>query len=143
LLYCGGKDPQLLFLPERLFPPLVLWTGSYGESKARTMTEIFSPERCETMAQVRAGVDQVDRELVALLARRFGYMNAAARIKPDRGAVRDDDRKRQVIENVRGHARAAGLPEAVIADVWDALIEGSIAYELGRFDALRADAPAR
>jgi len=107
------------------------------------MMEIFSPERCGTMAEVRAGVDHTDRELVALLARRFGYMDAAARIKPDRGAVRDDDRKAQVIDNVRSHARAAGIPEVVIAAVWEALVEGSIAYELDRFDALRVEASAR
>ena len=107
------------------------------------MTEILSPERCETMAQVRAGVDQIDRELTALLARRFGYMDAAARVKADRSIVRDDVRKAQVINNVRGHARAAGIPESVVANVWEALVEGSIAYELDRFDALRAEASAR
>ena len=143
MLYCDGKDLELLFLCGRLFRPSALWTGWDGKSNACAMTEIFSPERCQTMAEVRAGVDQVDRDLVALLVRRFGYMDAAARIKPDRGAVRDEARKTQVIDNVRGHARMAGLPETVIADVWDALIEGSIAYELGRFDALRADASAR
>ena len=107
------------------------------------MTNILSPEQCETMLEVRAGVDQVDRELVALLARRFGYMDAAARIKPDRGTVRDEARKAQVIDNVRGHARAAGIPEAVIAAVWETLVEGSIAYELERFDSLRSEVAAR
>ncbi|MGB3712122.1 MAG: chorismate mutase, partial [Erythrobacter sp.] len=48
------------------------------------------PDDCKTMAEVREGVDATDRELVALLARRFGYMRAAARIKPDREAVRDE-----------------------------------------------------
>ena len=38
------------------------------------------PEDCQTMLDVRAGVDQTDRELVALLERRFGYMRAAARM---------------------------------------------------------------
>ena len=47
------------------------------------------PEDCQTMTDVRAGVDALDRELVALLATRFGYMRAAARIKPSRDAVRD------------------------------------------------------
>ena len=107
------------------------------------MMEILSPEQCKTMLEVRAGVDQTDRELVALLARRFGYMDAAARIKPDRGTVRDEVRKAQVIDNVRGAARAEGIPDTVIADVWEALVEGSIAYELERFDALRAEASAR
>jgi len=107
------------------------------------MIDIPFPEQCQTMAEVRAGVDQTDRELVALLARRFGYMDAAARIKPDRDAVRDDVRKAQVIDNVRRHARAAGIPEAVIAAIWEALVEGSIAYEFDRFDALRVEASAR
>ena len=45
------------------------------------------------MTQVRAGVDRLDREIVALLAERFRYMEAAARIKPDRNEVRDEARK--------------------------------------------------
>jgi isochorismate pyruvate lyase len=63
------------------------------------MAEILPPDACRTMTDVRAGVDQVDRELIALLARRFGYLDAAARIKPSRDRVRDEDRKRQVIDN--------------------------------------------
>jgi isochorismate pyruvate lyase len=101
------------------------------------MTNILPPEQCATMVEVRAGVDQTDRELVALLARRFGYMDAAARIKPDRGAVRDEQRKAEVIDNVRRHAAAAGVPEDLAAAIWETLIEGSIDYELERFDALR------
>ena len=90
---------------------------------------------CLTMTDVRAGVDDLDRELVALLVQRFAYMDAAARIKPDRGHVRDEARKRQVIANAVAQANAAGLPDAVIADLWDRLVEASIAYELAAFDA--------
>jgi len=94
---------------------------------------LTGPE-CSTMAEVREGVDQVDRELVALLRRRFDYMDAAARIKPERGHVRDEGRKAQVIANARAAAAAAGLPAAEIAALWDALVEASIAYELTAFD---------
>jgi len=90
--------------------------------------------RCTTMAEVRAGVDQVDRELIALLRRRFDYMDAAARIKPERGHVRDEGRKAQVIANARAGAAAAGMPADAIAAIWDALVEASIAYELEAFD---------
>ena len=54
------------------------------------------PEDCETMAEVRLGVDTLDRELMRLIAVRFGYMRAAARIKPERGHVRDEARKADV-----------------------------------------------
>ncbi|MBR0552619.1 chorismate mutase [Stakelama marina] len=98
------------------------------------MTTILAPEDCTTMAEVRAGVDDVDRQIVALLTRRFGYMNAAARIKPQRDQVRDEARKAAVIANARAHARDAGIPESVIGDVWETLVEGSIAYEFVKFD---------
>lgn len=95
---------------------------------------ILSGPDCSTMTEVRAGVDQVDRELVALLARRFAYMDAAARIKPTRGAVRDEVRKAQVIANVRAAAGKAGVPDALVRDMWDMLVEASIAYEFEAFD---------
>ena len=87
------------------------------------------------MAQVRAGVAARDRELVALIARRFRYMDAAARIKASRGEVRDEARKAEVIANARTAAEAQGAPADVIASLWERLVEASIAYELARFDA--------
>lgn len=98
---------------------------------------IISGPDCTTMAQVRAGVDQVDREMVALLARRFGYMDAAARIKPERGHVRDEARKAAVIANVRALAERASLPADAVAQLWDRLVEISIAYEFEAFDRAR------
>ena len=99
------------------------------------MIETCSPDDCATMAEVRAGVDAVDRAIGALLARRFGYMRAAARIKPTRDAVRDEARKRQVIDAATSDARAHGYPEAAAAGLWEVLVEASIAYEFERFDA--------
>lgn len=98
------------------------------------MTLILDPDACSNMVEVRAGVDDVDRRLMALLERRFGYMRAAARIKPERGHVRDEGRKAQVIANARADAEARGLPGDAIADLWDGLVETSIAYEYTAFD---------
>ncbi len=96
-----------------------------------------APEDCTSMAEVRAGVDALDRNLMKLLVRRFGYMRAAARIKPSRDAVRDEARKREVIDNAIARARAAQLPEAAIANIWDRLVETSITYELEEYDRTR------
>lgn len=98
----------------------------------------LSPENCTTMAEVRAGVDALDRELVALLATRFGYMRAAARIKPTRDAVRDEERKARVIAAAVAEAEARGIPGNVVADIWERLVEGSIAYEFTEWDKVRA-----
>jgi len=95
------------------------------------------PDTCETMIDVRAGVDATDRALMELLDLRFGYMRAAARIKADRSAVRDEERKAEVINNARADAEDRGLPAAELANIWDQLVECSIAYELHRWDSTR------
>ncbi len=98
---------------------------------------MIEPESCASMADVRQGVDAVDEALVGLLAQRFGYMRAAARIKSDVTAVRDEGRKAQVIENVKAHARAGGVPEPLVAALWEMLVESSISYEHALFEAKR------
>ena len=96
---------------------------------------VIAPDACTTMAEVRGGVDATDRAIVALLGVRFGYMRAAARIKPDRAAVRDEPRKAAVIAQAVAAADGAGVPGEVVADLWERLVEASIAYELAVFDA--------
>lgn len=101
------------------------------------MNQICHPDDCSTMAEVRAGVDDVDRQVVALLKRRFGYMNAAARIKPDRSAVRDEWRKADVLAKVDAEAAKLGVDRALMARLYEDLIETSIAHELEVFDRTR------
>ena len=101
------------------------------------MDGTIDPQDCSSMAEVREGVDAVDRAIVALLQRRFGYMDAAARIKPDRAAVRDQWRKDDVHAKVRAEAERLGLPADRLERVWEELMEQSIAHEFERFDATR------
>ena len=98
------------------------------------------PADCTTMAEVRQGVDALDRQLVTLLAERQRYMDAAARIKQDRGAVRDEARIEDVVAKVKAAAREAGLSVDIAEPVWRTLIERCIAYEFGVWDEIRADA---
>lgn len=103
------------------------------------MTDRRRPADCTTMAEVRQGVDAIDRMLVELLAERQGYMDAAARIKTDRGVVRDVARIEDVVAKVKAAAREAGLSEAIAEPVWRTLIDRCIAYEFGVWDKLRED----
>ncbi|MBL8558412.1 MAG: chorismate mutase [Hyphomonadaceae bacterium] len=95
----------------------------------------LDPDHCVTMTDVRAGVDEIDRALVRLIARRQGYMDAAARIKPKRELVRDEARINQVLDNVRANAEAAGLSWSIAEPVWRTMMEACIAYEFEKFDA--------
>lgn len=95
------------------------------------------PEACATMAEVRHGVDALDRALVVLLAERQRYMDAAARIKPDRSVVHDEARIEDVVAKVLAAAGPAGLSPAIAEPVWRTLIDRCIAHEFETFDRTR------
>lgn len=97
------------------------------------------PAECQTMTEVRAGVDEIDRLLVQILLRRQGYMDAAARIKTHRGAVRDEARITQVLDNVRAAAADAGLSWDIAEPVWRTLVERCIAHEFSVWDRIKPD----
>ncbi len=96
-----------------------------------------APQDCQSMIEVRQGVDEIDALLAAIMARRQGYMDAAARIKPSRTAVRDEARIQQVLDNVRGHAEATGLSWAIAEPVWRTMIERCIAHEFDVYDRIK------
>lgn len=95
------------------------------------------PADCQTMAEVRQGVDALDRALVVLLAERQRYMDAAARIKPDRSVVHDDARIEDVVQKVLAAAGPAGLSPAIAEPVWRTLIDRCIAHEFETWDRTR------
>ena len=102
-----------------------------------TVDPRVAPQDCTTMAEVRVGVDALDRALVSLLAERQGYMDAAARIKTDRGVVRDVARIEDVVAKVKAAATEAGLSHAIAEPVWRTLVDHCIAYEFGVWDRTR------
>jgi len=102
------------------------------------MTDIAPLSPMQNMQDVRREVDRIDATLIALLEQRFACMDAAAIIKSDRGLVRDENRKAQVIENVKKLATEAAIPVATMAAIWELLIETSISYELQKWDDNRS-----
>lgn len=97
--------------------------------------EVSDPAAATTMAEVRASIDSIDREIVALLGRRMRWIERAGQIKPNREAVRDQWRKDDVHAKVRAEAARHDFPPALLHDVYEVLMEGSIAHEFEIFDA--------
>ena len=95
------------------------------------------PEACGSMAEVRAGVDALDRALVAMLAERQRYMDAAARLKPRRDQVRDEARVEDVVAKVLDSSAREGLSPHIAEPVWRTLVDRCIAYEFEVFDRLK------
>ena len=96
-------------------------------------------KHCDSMADVRREIDRLDRELVLLMAERLRYIEEAARVKQDRGRVRDEDRIEDVVAKVLAESEKVGLAPEVAEPVWRLLIERSIAHEYVKFDANESD----
>jgi isochorismate pyruvate lyase len=91
------------------------------------MTE---PDDIIDMPALRAHIDALDAELIALFARRRDLIDRAAQIKAAQGLpARIDWRVDEVVQNARRNAAAAGLDEDLFADIWRRLVEAAIAQE--------------
>lgn len=85
---------------------------------------------CTSIEDVRQHIDQIDRDLVALLARRGQLVTQAAAFKKTSADVRAPARVEQVIAKVRAEAREAGAPVEVVERVYRAMISAFIDEEL-------------
>ena len=84
----------------------------------------------DEMSDVRRLIDELDEELVALLAKRQRQIERAARIKPALGLPANvPERVDEVLAHVLGAARREGLSVEVAMTLWRTLIDWSIRYE--------------
>lgn len=64
------------------------------------------------------------------------FIEAAARIKPTRDAVRDQWRVDDVLSKVKATAAAVDFPPELAAQVYAVLVEGSIQHEFSNWDKI-------
>ena len=91
---------------------------------------MHDPETCETMTDLRAVIDALDADLVALLARRQACIDRAVTLKQAEGVpARVPARIDEVLQKVRAQAEAQGLDPALADTLWRTMIEWAIARE--------------
>ncbi|MDO6726571.1 chorismate mutase [Cognatishimia sp. 1_MG-2023] len=94
------------------------------------MSAPLSPRDCSDMTDVRAGIDALDKTLVALLVERAGYITRAMELKQVNGwPARIPARVEEVVQNVRREAETQGLDPELVDQLWRQLIDWSIDLE--------------
>ncbi|KAA0949488.1 MULTISPECIES: chorismate mutase [unclassified Pseudomonas] len=91
---------------------------------------------CTSLEQVRENIDRLDRQIVALLAERGGFVSQAARFKKNTDGVKAPQRVEQVIAKVRSLSHAVGANPEVTEQVYRAMISAFIQQELEEHAAL-------
>lgn len=89
-----------------------------------------------SLADVRAAIDRLDDQIVALLAQREQHVRRAASLKEDAAAVRAPDRRAQVMARLGERAREEGVDPGVVTAVYTAMIDAFIELELREHEAV-------
>ena len=85
---------------------------------------------CTSLNEVRQRIDEIDRNLVSLLAKRGRLVTQAAAFKKTNDDVRAPARVEQVIRKVRELADETGASAEVVEQVYRAMISAFITEEL-------------
>jgi len=82
------------------------------------------PEECTNIDEVRHEIDNVDQEIIRLLAVRFGYVREVVKYKEKTAnAIEATDRKNQVFQTRRQWAEAQGINPDVVEDIYRRLVQ--------------------
>ena len=98
-----------------------------------------SPKPCSSLDEVRANIDRIDGQLVALMSERESFVRQAARFKPSVEAVVVPARVEQIINRVTSQARELGASPMVIERVYRAMIDAMTEMEVYEHRALHKD----
>ena len=79
---------------------------------------------------VRAEIDELDRQIIELVSRRQHWVQEAGKLKVDRDDVRAPARVEQVISKVRARAEGSGADPDVVEQTYRAMIAAFIDLEL-------------
>lgn len=97
-----------------------------------------TPKECQTKEDVRAEIDRLDQQLIALFAERHGYVTRMAAIKTDTHEAYDPKRIETVIDKVRQRALEKNLDEDQAELIWRTLIDWNVNFEKGVIAARRS-----
>lgn len=83
----------------------------------------------DSLDRVRGEIDEIDRALIALLARRFSCIVRASRLKTDPGTAFIGWRVEEVAALVRAEAVRVGFDADLAEEVWRFMMTRCIAFE--------------
>jgi isochorismate pyruvate lyase len=90
-------------------------------------------EKCTTLEEARAKIDEVDTEIVKLIAKRNDYIKQIAHFKTSVDEVKAEERIDDVISRVREQAIALDLSPNLINDLYVRMIDEMVESEIAEF----------
>ncbi|HIP19412.1 MAG TPA: chorismate mutase [Sulfurovum sp.] len=90
--------------------------------------------KCTTLDEAREKIDQVDEEIVKLIAKRNDYIKQIAHFKTSVDEIKADDRIEDVISRVREQAISLDLSPNLINELYVKMIDAMVESEVAEFN---------
>jgi isochorismate pyruvate lyase len=103
-----------------------------------SVTTPLPPDACQSLEEIREGMDAIDRQIIALLAQRVAYVKAAAKFKTSAADVAAPDRVQKVLDTRRDWAQEAGLDGGVIRDLYGDIVSYCVGEEKKHWEQSQA-----
>ena len=92
---------------------------------------------CNSIDEVRNNINNIDEQIVKLIALRGEFVKQAAKFKKDSDAVKAPKRVEEVINKVKDLAKSTGANEEVVENVYRSMINSFIKLEMKEFEKLK------
>lgn len=92
-----------------------------------------TPEQCGNMVDIRAEIDRLDRQVIALLGQRFAYVKAASKFKTSETSVKAPERFQAMLKQRRTWAQEEGLNADAVEKMYHDLVTYFIDEEMKRW----------
>jgi len=89
-----------------------------------------NPENCQSIEEIRAGIDQIDYQIMQLFAERYAYVKEIVKFKSDESSVIAEDRQKEVIRQRREWAEELGLNPDLFEEMYWTLMRFNVRKEL-------------
>ena len=92
---------------------------------------------CNSIDEVRNNINNIDEQIVKLIAQRGEFVKQAAKFKKDSDAVKAPKRVEEVINKVKDLAKSTGANEEVVENIYRTMIDSFINAEMKEFEKLK------
>ena len=95
----------------------------------------IEPENCTGMEDIRVEIDKMDRDIIAILGKRFEYVKSAAKFKSSEASVGAPERFKSMLEQRRIWASSEGLSPDAIEKMYRDLVNYFIKEEMSKWES--------